>query len=38
MFLLIWTTEMRGFINVIRDENEVNVVFEALKINAVVEL
>lgn len=29
---------MRGFINVIRDENEVNVVFEALKINAVVEL
>lgn len=29
---------MGGFINVIRDENEVNVVFEALKINAVVRL
>lgn len=29
---------MGGFINVIRDENEINTVFEALEINAVVEL
>lgn len=29
---------MGGFINVIRDENEISAVFEALKINSVVEL